>query len=84
MDQLAALLGRAGHALLLDCRSGTDGGPARPGRAGLALLVIDTRARHALGDGQYGRRRPACEQAASSWACGRCADVVADPGALAG
>ena len=33
MDQLAALLGRAGHALLLDCRTGTDrGGPARPGR----------------------------------------------------
>ena len=32
MDQLAALLGRAGHALLLDCRTGTRSGPARPGR----------------------------------------------------
>ena len=33
MDQIAALQCQAGHALLLDCRSGTaDGGPARPGR----------------------------------------------------
>jgi galactokinase len=32
--------------------------------AGLALLVIDTRAAHALADGQYGARRADCEAAA--------------------
>ena len=32
---------------------------------GLALLVIDTRAEHALVDGQYAERRRSCEQAAA-------------------
>ena len=33
-------------------------------RHGLALLVVDTRAEHALVDGQYAERRVSCEQAA--------------------
>jgi galactokinase len=67
MDQIAALLSRAGHALLLDCRSGTGTAvPLDPAAVGLTLLVIDTRARHALGDGRYAERRRACDQAASA------------------
>ncbi len=67
MDQIAALLSRAGHALLLDCRVGTGTPvPLDPAAAGLTLLVIDTRARHALGDGRYAERRHACERAAST------------------
>jgi galactokinase len=84
MDQLAALLGRAGHALLLDCRTGTEEAvPLDPAAAGLTLLIIDTRARHALGDGQYGDRRQACEAAASRLGVRSLRDVVADPGAPA-
>jgi galactokinase len=67
MDQIAALLSRAGHALLLDCRTCTGTlVPLDPAAAGLALLVIDTRAPHALGDGRYAERRRACERAASA------------------
>jgi galactokinase len=67
MDQIAALLSRAGHALLLDCRTGTGTPvPLDPAAAGLALLVIDTRAGHAVGDGRYAERRQACEQAAAA------------------
>jgi galactokinase len=66
MDQLAALLCQAGHALLLDCRSGAATVvPLRPGSDGLALLVIDTRTRRALADGRYAARRQACAEAAS-------------------
>jgi galactokinase len=84
MDQLAALLGRAGHALLLDCRTGDQTAvPLDPAAAGLALLVIDTRVRHALGDGQYGDRRRACEQAAAQLGVRSLRDVVDDPGAPA-
>jgi galactokinase len=65
MDQIAALLSRAGHALLLDCRTGAGTAvPLNPAAAGLALLIIDTRARRTLGDGRYAARRRACEQAA--------------------
>jgi galactokinase len=67
MDQLVALLGRAGHALLLDCRTGTeDPVPFDPAAAGLRLLVIDTQVRHALGDGRYAERRRAYEKGASA------------------
>jgi galactokinase len=67
MDQSAALLCRAGHALLLDCRTGTGSAiPLDPAAADLMLLIIDTRARRALADGRYAQRRRACEQAASA------------------
>jgi galactokinase len=84
MDQLAALLCRAGHALLLDCRTGTGTAvPLDPAAAGLALLVIDTRARHTLADGRYAARRQACADAASMLGVRSLRDVTGDAGALA-
>jgi galactokinase len=65
MDQSASLLCEAGHALLLDCRTGdSEAVPLDPAAAGLALLLVDTGARHALTDGRYALRRLECEQAA--------------------
>jgi galactokinase len=65
MDQYASLLGQPGHALLLDCRSLESAQvPFGPGAAGAGLLLINTRARHDLSDGAYGRRRAECEEAA--------------------
>ena len=65
MDQSASLLGQAGHALLLDCRSlDTSQVPFDPAVAGSSLLLINTRAKHDLSDGEYGQRRAECEEAA--------------------
>jgi galactokinase len=65
MDQSASLLCQAGYALLLDCRTlETSQVPFDPDAAGASLLLINTRARHELGDGEYGRRRAECEEAA--------------------
>ena len=65
MDQSASLRCQAGHALLLDCRSlEVAQVPFDPAAAGAGLLLINTRARHALSDGEYGRRRAECEEAA--------------------
>ncbi|MEW2356858.1 galactokinase [Spirillospora sp. NPDC029432] len=66
MDQSAALLCTAGHALMLDCRSGLSGQVPLdlPGK-GLALLVVNTRARHELTGGEYAARRADCERAAA-------------------
>jgi galactokinase len=65
MDQSASLLGQHGHALLLDCRSlEATQVPFDPDGSGAALMLINTRARHELTAGHYGRRRAECEQAA--------------------
>ena len=65
MDQSASLLCQAGHALLLDCRSGqTSAVPFGLAAAHLLLVVIDTRVRRALSDGRYAARRRECEEAA--------------------
>jgi galactokinase len=65
MDQSASLLCQADHALLLDCRSlEVSQVPFDPAAAGAGLLLVNTRARHELTDGEYGRRRAECEEAA--------------------
>jgi galactokinase len=65
MDQSASLLCQPRHALRLDCRSlDISQVPFDPASAGVALLVVDTRARHELSAGEYGRRRAECEKAA--------------------
>jgi galactokinase len=80
MDQSASLLCEAGHALLLDCRSErATPVPFDPAAAGLALLVVDTGARHALTDGRYALRRQECEQAAQALGVPSLRDVD-DPG----
>ncbi|MBS3735047.1 MAG: galactokinase [Phycisphaerae bacterium] len=66
MDQSIAVMARAGHALLLDCRSGeTRYVPFDLHAAGLALLVADTQVAHAIAGGAYAERRSQCAAAAS-------------------
>jgi galactokinase len=82
MDQSAALLCTAGHALLLDCRSGLSAQvPLDLG--GLTLLVIDTRAVHELVDGEYASRRAECEAAAGALGVPALRDVTDLTAALA-
>jgi galactokinase len=84
MDQSAALLGQAGHALLLDCRSGIGTAvPLDPGPAGLALLVIDTGARSDRAAGEYAARRQSCEDAARALGVRSLRDIT-DSSELAG
>jgi galactokinase len=83
MDQSAALLCRAGHALLLDCRSGAaQDVPLDPGAVGLTLLVIDTGVRHALNDGRYAARRRSCEAAARALGVASLRDLTDRPEAV--
>ncbi|WP_127841646.1 galactokinase [Actinomyces wuliandei] len=77
MDQSASLRCLSGHALELDCRDGSvTHVPFDLAAQDLALLVIDTKAKHSLVDGQYGQRRTACEQAASLLGVELLADVA--------
>lgn len=66
LDQSAALLCTAGHALFLDTRDrSTEQVPFDLAAAGLGLLVIDTGTTHDHADGGYRDRRRECEQAAA-------------------
>ncbi|WP_331452676.1 galactokinase [Streptomyces sp. SS162] len=65
MDQMASACCTEGHVLHLDTRDLTCRQvPFDPAAHGLALLVVDTRVRHALGDGAYAERRAGCEAGA--------------------
>ncbi|MFG2053701.1 galactokinase [Micromonospora sp. NPDC048930] len=80
MDQSAVIRGRAGHALFLDCRNEhVEQIPFDLDAAGLAMLVIDSRAPHRHADGEYASRRRSCEEAARALGVAALRDVdVAD------
>ena len=60
MDQFVSCMGRAGHALLLDCRS-LEFQPV-PIPAGVRLVVCNTMVKHDLASGAYNTRREECEE----------------------
>jgi galactokinase len=61
MDQLAVAYGRAGHALLIDCRSSNVTPVALPDD--VRILVLDTAAPRTLHGSAYNTRRTECESA---------------------
>ncbi|WP_327372731.1 galactokinase [Streptomyces sp. NBC_01216] len=61
MDQMASVCARRGAALFLDTRDlSSRHVPFDIESAGLRLLVIDTRMKHDLADGEYAKLRAAC------------------------
>ena len=79
MDQMASLHGRAGHLVFLDTRSlAVEPVPFDPAVADLALLVIDTKAPHALVDGEYAERHRSCARATEQLGVTALRDVPVD------
>ncbi|WP_245671024.1 galactokinase [Nocardia amamiensis] len=87
LDQSAAILCTAGHALLLDVRGFAADTTAPRGvaheqipfdvdSAGLELLVIDTGQPHELVDGRYAERRDQCAAAAAALGVASLRDVA--------
>jgi galactokinase len=73
MDQMIVAMGRADHALLIDCRSlDTE---AVPLPAGLSVVVLDTGTRRGLVDSAYNERRQQCEAAAARFGVPALRDV---------
>jgi galactokinase len=60
MDQFVSCLGKAGHALLLDCRSLEF--QLVPIPTGISLVVCNTMTKHDLATGAYNTRREECEE----------------------
>jgi galactokinase len=61
MDQFVAALGRAGHALLIDCRT-LEATPVPLDTSGTAIVVCDSRVKHELSTSEYNTRRAECER----------------------
>ena len=61
MDQFTACHGQKGKALLLDCRSLEYSPVALPDH--VALIVCNTKVKHAIAGGEYNQRRSECEEA---------------------
>lgn len=60
MDQFVSCLGKAGHALLLDCRSLHFELVPLPEH--IKLVICNTMVKHELSGGEYNRRREECEE----------------------
>ena len=65
MDQMASATCQAGHVLFFDIgEDRAENIEFDPAADGLVMVVVDTKAHHALADGEYAIRRASCEQAA--------------------
>ncbi|XP_034077736.1 galactokinase [Gymnodraco acuticeps] len=65
MDQFVSVLGREGHALLIDCRS-LEATPVPLADPGLIILITNSNVKHSLSGSEYPLRRRRCEEAASA------------------
>jgi galactokinase len=79
MDQLVAVFGQPDHALLIDCRS-LDVEPVLLSldRQGMAVVIVDSAVRRALGESPYNQRRQQCVQAAAALGVPALRDVTPD------
>ncbi|MBX6364604.1 MAG: galactokinase [Gemmatimonadetes bacterium] len=76
MDQTVIAAGRAGHALLIDCRSLAIEPAPLPD--GAAVVVLDTGTRRGLVGSAYNDRRRQCEAAARHFGVAALRDVALD------
>ena len=76
MDQLASLFGRAGHALLIDCRATTIAPVTIP--ASIAVVVVHSGVPRTLAGSEYAARRAECEAVAESLRLGALRDATPD------
>uniref|UniRef100_A0A8C1ZLF6 Galactokinase n=2 Tax=Cyprinus carpio TaxID=7962 RepID=A0A8C1ZLF6_CYPCA len=64
MDQFVSVLGKEGHALLIDCRS-LEATAVPLADPGLVILITNSNVRHSLTGSEYPTRRKQCEEAAA-------------------
>lgn len=77
LDHTAALRSLPGEAMVVDFRDlSIEPLHVEPSAQGCEFLVIDTRAPHDLADGQYARRRAACEQSARAAGVGTLRELL--------
>lgn len=61
MDQFASVMGKVGHAILLDCKE-LEFSYFPLGLKDHCLLLVDTQVKHSLAESAYNQRRQECQQ----------------------
>ena len=74
MDQLISTRGKAGHALLIDCRSLNCTPVSIP--YGVSIIIAHSGVRHAHAGGEYNDRRAQCEAAARHYGVAALRDLT--------
>lgn len=74
MDQLVSAMGKADHAMLLDCRSLTFEHAVIP--KGMSLVIVNSNVKRGLVDSEYNTRRKQCEAAAQHFSKPALRDVT--------
>ena len=79
MDQMASATCRADNVLFFDVGAGTtEHIPFDPAASSMVTMVVDTKAHHALADGEYAARRSSCERAAAALGLSSLSDIAFD------
>lgn len=65
MDQFISSLGEENHAMLLDCRSQIPRSVPLVDPS-ITVLIVNSNVKHALGSGEYAKRRAQCEEAVAA------------------
>ncbi len=76
MDQLISVMGEAGHAMLIDCRSLAVQPVAIA--ADVAIMIVHSGVQHSNSDGAYNRRRAQCESVARHFGVAALRDVTSE------
>jgi galactokinase len=63
MDQFVSVMGREGHALLIDCRSQVVEHIPMPRPEHIVVLILNSNVRHSLAAGEYAKRKAECQAA---------------------
>lgn len=75
MDQFVSTMGRAGHAVLIDCRS-LEGRQYALSDPDTVVLITNSNVRHELSSSQYPIRRQQCQSAADILHCDKLRDAT--------
>jgi len=65
MDQFISVMGQAGHALLIDCRT-QEATPVALNDPSVRIVIANSNVKHELTGSEYPTRRKQCEQAAAA------------------
>lgn len=77
MDQFASVMGRAGHAMVIDCSTEAVEYVPMPSEREAVIVVMNTMVKHELASGEYAIRQSWCQRATTTLGIAKLSDASA-------